>query len=192
MSMRMMYSQIKCAINTEPMTNKQPEKKHTSPMTVCVIVTLVALVGAIVGLATRNALWMFLFLLPTVIYEVIRTEEGASTKTSSILLLVVVCLEILLILFGVNFDLARFFGEEEKYIAGYSLPLGDIKIFGPLLTAILSTVLVFRTYGPYTRWLSIIIALGSLVAIFLISPTFFEQALKLIVNGLFERIGYNF
>jgi len=174
------------------MTQKQPKQKSLNPITVCVIVTLVALMGALFGMATRNALWMFVFLLPAIIYEVIRTEEGASTKISSIVLLVVVCLEIILILFGVNFDLAQFFGEEEKYIAGYSLPLGDIKVFGPLLTAILSTVLVFRTYGPYTRWLSIIIACGSLVAIFLISPTFFEQALKLIVNGLFERVGYSF
>lgn len=174
------------------MKKTQPEKKSTSPMTVCVIITLIALVGALVGMATKNALWMLLFLLPAVIYEVIRTEEGASTKTSSIILLVVVCLEIVLLLFGINFDLARFFGEEEKYIAGYSLPLGDIKVFGPLVTAILSTVLVFRTYGPYTRWLSIVIACGSLVAIFLISPTFFEQALKLIVNGLFDRVGYSY
>jgi hypothetical protein len=88
--------------------------------------------------------------------------------------------------------LAKFFETDEKYVAGYSLPLGDIKVFGPLLTAVLSTVLIFRTYGPYTKWLSVIIAIGSLVAVYLISPTFFTQALKLIVNGLFDRLYYAF
>lgn len=163
-----------------------------SPAIICTIATIIAFVGAFIALATRSPLIMFLFLLPTVIYEVIRTEPGASTKISSILLLIIIVLEIILIVFGVNYDLAKFFGEDEKYIAGYTLPLGDVKVFGPLLTAILSTVLVFRTYGTYTRWLSIVIALGSLVAVFLISPTFFQQAIKLIVNGLFDRFSYGF
>ncbi len=156
------------------------------------MVTLVAIVGALLAMASRNSLWMLIFLLPAVIYEVIRTEEGASTKFSSILLLIIILLEIVLIIFGINYDLTKFFGEEEKYIAGYSLPLGDIKIFGPLLTAILSTILIFRTYGPYTKWLSIVIAGGSLVAVFLINPLFFQQALPLIVNGLFDRLRYAF
>lgn len=176
---------------TRPAQNKF-DINSLNPMNVCIVVTLIAFVGALLGLALRSPLWMFIFLLPAVIYEVIRTEEGASTKFSSILLLIIILLEIVLILFGINYDLARFFGEEEKIIAGYSLPLGDIKVFGPLLTAILSTILVFRTYGTYTRWLSIIIACGSLVAVFLISPSFFEQALKLIVNGLFDRLYYAF
>ncbi len=163
-----------------------------NPTVICTITTILALIGAFVAMGTKSPLLMFIFLLPTVIYEVIRTEPGASTKFSSILLLIIVVLEIILIVFGVNYDLAKFFGEEEKYVAGYTLPLGDVKVFGPLLTAILATVLVFRTYGTYTRWLSIVIALGSLVAVFLISPTFFQQALKLIINGLFDRMSYGF
>jgi hypothetical protein len=170
------------------MPNNRPSTKPVSPFIVCSIVTLIAIIGAFIGLFTKAPMWMFLSLLPALIYEVIRTEEGASTKLSSILLLGIVCLEIILILFGINFDLAQFFGEEEKYIAGYSLPLGDIKVFGPLLSATLATVLVFRTYGPYTKWLSIVIAGGSLVAIYLISPSFFQQAFKLILNGFFDRM----
>lgn len=163
-----------------------------SPTVICTIATVMALIGTFVAMGAKSPLLMLLFLLPAVIYEVIRTEPGASTKFSSILLLIIIVLEIILILFGVNYDLAKFFGEEEKYVAGYTLPLGDVKVFGPLLTAILATVLVFRTYGTYTKWLSIVIALGSLVAVFLISPTFFQQALKLIINGLFDRFAYEF
>jgi len=167
--------------------NKKTKNPALNPMIVCLIVTLIAVLGAFLGLVNNNPLWILIFLLPAVIYETIRTQEGASTKLSSILLLGIILLEIILILFGVNYDLAKFFGEEEKYIAGYTLPLGDIKVFGPLMAAILATVLVFRTYGPYTKWLSIVIAVGSLVAVYLINPFFFEQAIKLIVNGLLNR-----
>jgi len=170
------------------MTKEIKKKKPLSPFDICLIATGIMILGVFLGLATRNPLWILFLMLPATIYEVVRTEEGASTKLSSIFLLGIIILEIILILFHVNYDLAKFFEEDEKYIAGYTLPLGDIKVFGPLLTAILATVLVFRTYGPYTRWLSIVIAIGSLVAVFLINPTFFQQALKLIVNGLFNRI----
>ena len=106
------------------------------------------------------------------------------------MLLVILVLEIFLIIFNVNFDLAGFFEAKEKYIAGYTLPLGDIKIFGPLLRATLSTILIFRTRGKYTKWLSIIIAIGFLVTIYLINPYFFQEALKLIINGLFDRFSF--
>jgi len=169
--------------------NNKPKDNSSKPATICTIVTAIAILGAIFGLFNNEALWMLFGLLPAVIYETIRTEEGASTKFSSILLLIIIILEICLVLFNINFDLANFLGTDEKYIAGYTLPLGDIKVFGPLLTAILSTILIFRTYGPYTKWLSIVIAIGSLVTIYLVNPFFFQQALKLIVNGLFDRLG---
>ena len=176
------------------MDNSQDKAKFSldslNPAGVCTLVTIIAIIGAFAGLATKNPLWILFFLLPTTIYEAIRTQEGASTKFSSILLLVILVLEIFLIIFNVNFDLAGFFGAEEKYIAGYTLPLGDIKIFGPLLLATLSTILIFRTRGKYTKWLSIIIAIGSLVAIYLINPYFFQEALKLIINSLFDRFSF--
>lgn len=75
-------------------------------------------------------------------------------------------------------------------MAGYTLPLGDIKIFAPLLTAILATILIFRTYGIYTRYLSVVIAVGSLLAVYLVNPVFFQEAIKLIVNALFDRLSY--
>jgi len=176
------------------MNNSQNKEKFSldslNPTGVCTLVTIIAIIGAFIGLATKSPLWILFFLLPATIYESIRTQEGASTKFSSILLFVILVLEIFLIILNVNFDLAGFFGVEEKYIAGYTLPLGDIKIFGPLLLAILSTVLIFRTRGKYTKWLSIIIAIGSLVAIYLINPYFFQEALKLIVNSLFDRFSF--
>ncbi len=158
-----------------------------APM-ICTILTIFTVITAIVSLYTHNALWIIIGLLPAVIYEVYRTQEGATTKYASILLLIVLVVETILIIFNVNFDLAGFFGEESKYIGGYYLPLGDIKVFGPILTAILSVVLFFRTAGVFTKWLSVIICIGSLTATYIINPIFFQGLLKIIINGLFDRI----
>jgi hypothetical protein len=154
----------------------------------CVILTIITVIMAIIAFYSHNVLWIIIGLLPAVMYEIYRTEEGATTKYSSILLLIILVLEVILIIFRVNFDLAAFFGEESKYIGGYYLPLGDIKIFGPILTAILSVVLFFRTAGVYTKWLSVIICIGSLTAVYIINPDFFQNILKIIINGLLDRI----
>ncbi|MFZ2664064.1 MAG: hypothetical protein WAX66_01765, partial [Patescibacteria group bacterium] len=153
-------------------------KSTTNATPICIVLSILTLVGIILGIANRNPLWVLFTMLPSLVYEVYRTQEGASTKSSSVILLVVIILEVLLIIFNVNLNLAEFFGEEEKYIAGYYVPLGDIKVFGPILTAVLSGVLIFRTYGKYTKWLSILICVGSLAAIQLISPEFFKTAVK--------------
>ena len=154
----------------------------------CTILTIVTVIMALAAFYSHNPLWIVVGLLPAVIYEVYRTEEGAITKYSSILLLLILVLEIILVVFKINFDLAAFFGEESKYVGGYYLPLSDIKIFGPILTAILSVILFFRTAGIYTKWLSVVICLGSLTAVYIINPAFFQSILKIIINGLFDRI----
>jgi hypothetical protein len=165
------------------------KKKGMKPEAICFIVTVLAVIGGLLSLFSKNPLWIFIFLLPATVYEAIRTEEGATTKYSSIVMLIVLIAEIVLILFNVNYDLAQLFETTEKTVAGYTLPLGDIKVVGPLLMAVLSIVLIFRTYGRFTKYLAIVIAAGSLVAVLLINPTFFEQMLKQIVDALIARIG---
>jgi hypothetical protein len=163
-------------------------KPTTEAPLYCTILTIITVVMAVISFNTHNPLWIIIGLLPAVIYEVYRTKEGATTKYSSILLLIVLALEALFIIFQVNFDLATFLGEESKYVAGYTLPLGDIKVFGPILAAVLSVVLFFRTAGVYTRWLSVIICIGSLTAVYILNPDFFQSILKVIINALFDRI----
>ena len=104
-----------------------------------------------------------------------------------IFLLIILVVEFILIVFKVNFDLSAFFGQESKYVAGYYLPMGDIKIFGPILAAILSVVLFFRTAGVYTKWLSVIICVGSLTAVYIMNPVFFQSILKIIINKTYRR-----
>ena len=165
-------------------------KPTTNAIPICIALTVFFLLGTFVSLITRDALWLLLTLLPTVGYEVYRTEAGASTKYSSIFLFAVITLEIIFLVFNVNFDLAKFLETEETYIAGYTLPLGDIKVFGPILSAILAILLFFRTYGPYTKYLSVVIAVGSFIAVYIINPLFFTELIRLVASALFDRLPY--
>ena len=95
---------------------------------ICAIMTVVAIIGIVLGIIFLKPIIIVACLLPAVVYEVYRTE-GESTRWASWVLLLVIILEIVLIAFNVNFDLGQFFGEASKTVAGYMVPLGDIKIF---------------------------------------------------------------
>ncbi|NLZ24138.1 hypothetical protein GX888_00075 [Candidatus Dojkabacteria bacterium] len=144
---------------------------------ICTIVTIIALIGVIVGLYYNITLIAILGLLPAVIYEAYRTE-GKSTKTSSYILLGVLIAEIILILFNINFNLAEYLDSTQEYIGGYLVPLGDIQTLGPTLMAVLSVILFVRTRGVYTRWLAAVIFFTSFVIIYSINPLIFNDLIK--------------
>jgi len=144
---------------------------------ICTIVSIIALIGIIIGLSKGIPLIIVFLLLPATIYEVYRTE-GQSTKSSSIILLVVLIAEIILVLFNINFNLADFLGTTEKYIGGYLVPLGEIEIVAPTLMAVLSIILFVRTRGVYTRWLGVTIFLTSLAIIYSINPAIINDLIK--------------
>ena len=63
-------------------------KPYRNATTIIGIMTLFAVIGIIVGLLIHSPLVILVFLLPTVIYEVYRTE-GETTKLSSFVLLAI-------------------------------------------------------------------------------------------------------
>ncbi len=144
---------------------------------ICTIVSIVAVIGIIIGLIIKSPLVIILLLLPTAVYEAYRTE-GRSTKTSSILLVVVLIIEAALIIFNVNFNLAEYLGVGEQYVGGYLVPLGDIKIVGPAMLAVLSVVLFVRTYGVYTKWLSVVLFITAFAIVYALDPSVFQDFLK--------------
>lgn len=154
---------------------------------ICTVMTILALIGIIIGLIAKSPLIIIILLVPTVIYEVYRTE-GRSTKASSILLLLVLIVEIGLLIFKVNFNLAEYLGVDEKYIGGYLVPLGDIRILGPTIMAVLSVILIVRTYGIYTKWLAVIIFITSFAIIYTIDPAVFQDLLKYGVEEGLDRV----
>lgn len=154
---------------------------------ICTILMIIAIIGSIFGLTNHNPLIVIIALLPTVIYEVYRTE-GDSTRASSWLMLAVLIAEAILIIFNINFDLGQYLGRNEAYIGGAYVPIGDIKVLTPTILAILSAILFSRTAGVYTKWLSVIIFITSFVLIYTIAPTAFSDLMKAAI----ERVLYYF
>jgi hypothetical protein len=153
--------------------------KHATP--ICIVLSIIAALGILIGILAQSALVTIIFLIPTVVYEIYRTE-GKSTKWASWTMLGVLIVEIVLILFNVTFDLAQFLEVDEKYVAGYNIPLGDIKIVGPTLMAVLSIILFVRTRGKYTRWLAVIIFITSFAIVFNLDQTIFERLIKFAIE----------
>ena len=156
-------------------------KPHKNAVAICVVLSIVALIGVIGGLLTKNVLVTLFLLLPTIIYEVYRTE-GKSTKLASWGLLGVFIAEIVLIVFNISFDFAEWLGMNTAEVAGYEVPLGDVRLVGPILMAVLSIVLIVRTRGVYTKWLAAIIIIVSFVSLYVLDPEIFQTFLKVAVE----------
>ena len=145
---------------------------------ICAIMTIVAIIGILLGILFSKPIIIVACLLPTVIYEAYRTA-GESTRWASWVLLLVIILEIILIAANINFDLGKFLGESTKEIAGYTVPLGDIKIFGPVIMGILSIILFIRTRGKYTKWLAAVIFVTCFAIVYVLNPDILKQLFKI-------------
>lgn len=156
---------------------------------ICIVLSIIALIGVILGFYLKNPLIPTILVLPAVAYEVYRTE-GESTRWSSIGILLLIIAELVLIVAKINFDLASYLGEGEKYVGGYLVPLGDIKVLTPVIIAVLSIVLFFRTNGKYTKWLAVVIFAACFSVIYIINPSFFSQLIRLVVGEGLYRIRY--
>ena len=150
------------------------EKSRKDAPLICLIVTAIALIGIIIGLITKNPIVIILLLLPTAIYEVMRTQ-GKSTKAASIILLVVLVAQIFVLMLDIDFNVAEFFGATHQYIGGYLLPLGELRIVAPALMAVLAVILFVRTWGVYTRWLAATIFFTSFALIYVLDPQAFQD-----------------
>jgi hypothetical protein len=156
--------------------------RHATP--ICILLTIVAGMGILIGIYTWRPLFTMAFLIPAIIYEVYRTE-GESTKWASRLLLVVFIAEIILIAANVSFDVGSFLAKSEEWVAGYRIPLGDIKVVGPAIMAVLSIILFLRTRGRYTKWLAIVIFITSFAIVYTLDPSIFNRLVRLgIEEGL--------
>lgn len=120
---------------------------------------------------------LLVLILPTVIYEVYRTQ-GESTKWASWLLLVVVITEIVLVVAGVEFNVAAYLGEETSYVGGYDVPLGDLRVVAPAAIAVLAVILLLRTRGAYTKWLAVIIFLAAFAVVYSLDPGYFGRLVR--------------
>jgi len=162
-------------------------KPHKHAGSICFVLTVLALLGTIVGIMRSSPLIAIVLLLPTAIYEAYRTE-GESTKWASRLLLLLLAAEIVLIVGNISFNLADFLGSSEKMVAGYVVPLGDVKVVGPAVMAVLAVILFTRTRGRYTRWLAAIIFFSAFAILYALDPAIFETLVRFGMEEGLERI----
>ncbi|MBN1373754.1 hypothetical protein JW962_00220 [Candidatus Dojkabacteria bacterium] len=155
--------------------------------TICTILSVLAVIGIILSVILKSPLPVIFLLLPTIVYEVYRTE-GESTKTSSIIILIVLILELVLIIFKIDVDLAKLLGQESQYIAGYEIPLGTLTVIGPTVMAILSVILFTRTRGVFTKWLAVNIFIGSFAIIYSLNSEAVQALLKIAIQKVLENI----
>jgi glucan phosphoethanolaminetransferase (alkaline phosphatase superfamily) len=140
-----------------------------------------------VGLLKDSTLTIVILLLPATIYEVYRTE-GKSTKSSSVIMLLLLIGQVFLVLFNVEFNLAEFLGTTQEYIGGYLVPLGEITVVGPTLMAVLAVILFVRTRGKFTRWLAAVIFITAFAIIYSVDPEIFTELFKYGIQEGMRRI----
>lgn len=150
---------------------------------ICLILTVVALAGIAAGVFFKLPLVVLIAMLPAVGYEIYRTE-GVSTKFASFGMLVVLIAEAVLIIGNININLANFAGSAVRSVSRYNIPLGDVKVAGPVIIAILAGILIRRTAGKYTIWLAVVILVSSIGLLFALNPEFLQQLFR---SGLVEE-----
>lgn len=161
-------------------------KPTTYATPICIVLSIIALIGIIIGLVNHSAMAVLILLIPAVIYEIYRTE-GESTRWASWAMIIVVALEIYFLWKNVSFDLAQYLNTSEQYVGGFWVPLGDIKIVGPLMMAVIAAILFFRTNGKYTRWLAVIIFASAIALVYIINPDILKTMLpSLIQQGTYH------
>jgi hypothetical protein len=159
-------------------------EKHSRAATIaCVVLSVVAAAGIVLGIVYHRPILSVLLLLPAVAYEVYRTA-GVSTKAASIGMLIILVAEAVLILRNVNLNLATLVGSTHQNIGGFRVPLGDVKTVGPVIVGILSVVLMKRTAGRFTIWLAIVILVGCLALLYALNPEILGGLAK---SGIVEQ-----
>lgn len=162
-------------------------KPYQNATPICIGLTILAVIGVVLGLIYSQPLIPVILLIPTAIYEVYRTE-GRTTKAAAWGMLGLLIAELLFVTFGIDLDLAEFLGRSTTYIRGYRIPLGNLQVISPTLMAVLSIVLMTNTRGRYTRWLAAIIFFTAFAIVYTVDPTVFEELMKLAVDEGLRRL----
>jgi hypothetical protein len=144
---------------------------------ICAVLSVIAVIGIIVGLLARSPIVVLIAMAPSVVYEVYRTE-GETTRWASWALAGVLVLEFVLIVFNISFDIGAFLGSSTQQVAGYQIPLGDLRIVGPAVIAVCALILIVRTRGVYTRWLAVNIIVSALALTYVLDPNVFTELLR--------------
>lgn len=156
-------------INYPDQNSEEKKEGGKVPVIICSILTVWALLALIIGMLLQNSYVIIVGIIPAAIYETWRTE-GFYTKAISAILAILSILEIFVIKGIIKFNfLAPTETIQTVYLQGYFLPLVDAKFFVPALMLIASIMLIYYTYGIYTKWLSITLTVGTIGLLYLLN-----------------------
>ena len=144
---------------------------------ICAVLSVVAVIGIVIGLLAKSPVVVLIAMAPSVAYEVYRTE-GETTRWASWALAAVLVVEFVLVVFNVSIDIGAFLGTGTQEVAGYAIPLGDLRVVGPAIIAVCALILIARTRGVYTKWLAVNIIVTALALTYVLDPNVFTELLR--------------
>lgn len=144
---------------------------------ISIVVTVIAVIGLVLAFITGKVLWGIVLLLPTVAYEAYRTA-GETTRWASWAMLILLVATVVLVVFGINYDLRALLGQQQTTVAGQVIPLGDVKMVMPALMGVCALILLIRTRGRYTKWLALVIFVAAVVIVYQIDPVAMRELLR--------------
>jgi len=157
--------------------NINSQKDTATTRILCIVISIFTIITIVVGVWLKNSYWIIAGIIPAAIYEAWRTE-GYYTKAASIGIVVLVILEILAIMGIIRFNISQFFNTDTFYFSGFLIPLGDIVSIFPIVCALLALILLRRTYGPYTKWLSILLIVSALALLYVVNKSIIPELIK--------------
>ena len=134
--------------------------EHRRPILFCIVITIAAVLGITFGIKFNKPLITALVILLPVIYE-LRQAKGLFGKIISLLSLIILFAEIYALTSTINVDLSRMTAGMLKHTINAAM-------LGPVILIIFSIYLLRYAAGVYSKWLSIIILICSIVLCFII------------------------
>lgn len=156
-------------------------KESKYAVLICSVLSIIAACGIIAGLLKSNALIPILCLLPTAAYEAYRTE-GKFTIIASWLMLVILIAETVILWMNIDINLSKYILQSGVELNNNLKALCNLNILIPGVMAISSIYLFKRTAGVYTKWLSVIILITSIIIIYILMPESFKILFDAVKN----------
>ncbi|MEJ5362129.1 MAG: hypothetical protein WHV26_08700 [Spirochaetota bacterium] len=150
-------------------------KEHKNAPIICGAITVVALVGILIGIWQKMPIIIAISIIPAIVYEIYRTE-GIFTTLASWLALVVIIVALYVIYKNTMIDIIPFIAKFIKLpVSSKLIPAG---LIAPVVLVIIAVFLFRRTAGIYTRWLAVVILITSVALFYSLDPELVKNLLS--------------
>ncbi len=150
-------------------------KEYRHAPLICGILTFIAVVGSVAGIWKTMPIIVAVSIIPAIVYEIYRTE-GVFTKMASWLALIVTIAALYVIHKNIMIDIIPIIAKFIKIpVTATLIPAG---LIAPVMLVIIAVYLFRRTAGIYTRWLAVVILIGSVALFYCIDPQLVKNVLS--------------